>query len=131
MKVGDISSLTKVFTKEDIVKFSGFSLDSNPIHFDESYAANTQFKACIAQGPMVASLIGGVLGSRLPGNGTIYLSQSSKFLKAVFVNDEVTAHVQISNIRIDKPIITLRTWVTNQHNEIILDGEAVVLYLKP
>jgi 3-hydroxybutyryl-CoA dehydratase len=129
MKKGDRSSITRTFTKDDVVRFSGFSKDSNPIHFNEEYASKTVFRKCIVQGPMVSSLIGGILGSTLPGNGTIYLSQNSKFLKPVFINDTVTAHVEVTHIRTDKPIITLRTWVTNQEDECVLDGEAIILLM--
>lgn len=130
MKVGDKANITKKITKEDILNFSSFSLDSNPIHFNEEYASGTRFGKCIAQGPMILSLIGGVLGSQLPGNGTIYLSQTSKFLKPVFSEDEVTASVEITDKKEDKPIYVLRTLVKNQHGELVLEGEAVILYLK-
>lgn len=129
MKVGDKSSLTKVFNKEDVLIFSKISMDTNPIHFDSDYAANTRFKSCIVQGPMVASLIGGVLGSHLPGNGTIYISQTTRFIKPVYIGDKVTANVEVIKIRKEKPIVTLRTWVINQNDDIVLDGEAVILYL--
>jgi acyl dehydratase len=129
MKIGDKASLTKKFSKEETEMFSTFSLDSNPIHFNELYAAGTKFKRCIVQGPMVASLIGGVLGSKLPGNGSIYVSQNTKFLKPVFVGDTVTANVEIKDIREDKPVITLRTWVVNEAGDCVIDGEAVILFI--
>ena len=128
-KLGEKASLVKKISMEDVLNFSEFSLDSNPIHFDENYAARTNFKKCIVQGPMVSSLIGGVLGSKLPGNGTIYLSQTTKFLKPVFIGDEITANVEVVSVREDKPIVKLRTWVVNQNNECVLDGEAVVLII--
>ena len=128
-KIGSKSSLIKKFEKEEVLEFSKFSMDKNPIHFDDEFARNTIFKKCIVQGPMVSSLIGGILGSTLPGKGTIYLSQFSKFIKPVFIGDMVIANVEVLSIRDDKPIITLRTWVDNQNGECVLDGEAVVIIL--
>lgn len=130
MKVGDKASVSRKFSREDVLSFSGFSGDSNPIHFDEDYASKSIFKKCIVQGPMVSSLIGGILGSELPGNGTIYLSQFAKFLKPVYIDDEVTATVEVISVRKDKPIVTLRTWVSNSKDECVLDGEAVILFLE-
>jgi acyl dehydratase len=130
MKVGDKASLSKEFSKEEVLMFSKSTMDENPIHFDEAYASNSRFKKCIVQGPMVISLVGGVLGSTLPGNGTIYLSQFTKFLKPVFIGDNVTANVEVLKIREDKPIITLRTWVENQYGDCVIDGEAVVMLIK-
>lgn len=129
MKIGDTASSTKIIRREDVINFSALTLDSNPIHYDEDYASTTRFTKCIAQGPMISSLIGGVLGSKLPGNGTIYLSQNLKFLKPVFIDDEVTASVEIIDKKADKPIYTLKTSVKNQHDELVIDGEAVVLFI--
>lgn len=129
MVVGSRSSITRKFTRQDVLKFSGFSGDTNPIHFDEKYAATSIFGRCIVQGPMVSSLIGGILGSTLPGNGTIYLSQTSRFLKPVYVDDTITANVEVTKIRQDKPVITLRTWVVNEKDECVLEGEAVILLM--
>ncbi len=129
MKVGSKASIKKIFHQEEVLSFSKSSMDENPIHFDQAYAANTIFKKCIVQGPLVASLIGGVLGSELPGQGTIYMAQTSKFLKPVFIDEEITVNVEITNIRDDKNIITLRTWVIKEDGSCALDGEAVVKYL--
>jgi acyl dehydratase len=125
INIGDHRLLTKTFSKHEVDVFSSCSMDANPIHFDEEYASATQFGRCIVQGPMVVSLIGGILGSTLPGNGTIYLSQFTKFINPVFLGDTVTAHVEVIKIREDKPIITLRTWVENHNNLLVIDGEAV------
>ncbi len=129
MKIGNKASIKKTFNQEEVMSFSKSSMDANPIHFDQTYAASTQFKKCIVQGPLVASLIGGILGSEVPGRGTIYMSQSSKFMKPVFINEEITVNVEITHIREDKNIITLRTWVIKEDGSCALDGEAVVLFL--
>ena len=128
-KVGDKASQKKKFSEQEVVNFSAVSGDKNPIHFDENYAAQSQFGQRIVQGPMVISLVGGILGSKLPGPGTIYLSQETSFLKPVFIDQQLIAKVEITNVREDKPIITLRTWVENDKNETVVDGKAVIFFL--
>lgn len=129
LKVGDKASLTKIFSENNVLKFSLLSGDENPIHFDQEYAATTRFKKRIVQGPYVAALFGGILGSEVPGPGTIYINQNTNFIAPVFIGDTVTANVEIISIREDKPIIKLRTWAT-KNDEIVMDGEATILFLK-
>jgi acyl dehydratase len=76
---------------------------------------------------LAASLISTVLGTELPGTGTVYLSQNSRFVAPVYPGDIVTARVTVTNIRDDKPIVTLETICENQDGEVLIKGEAVVL----
>lgn len=128
-KVGDKASQLKVFSENEVLDFSKLSGDRNPIHFDKEYASKTRFGQRIVQGPMVISLVGGILGTELPGPGTIYLSQETSFNKPVFIGQKLIAWVEILNIREDKPIVTLRTWVENDKGEIVVDGTAVIFYI--
>ena len=128
-EIGQKVSIEKVFNEEEVLNFSKMSMDDNPIHFDKDYAQNSRFKQRIVQGPFVTSLIGGLLGSKLPGPGTIYINQNTQFLKPVFIGDKVTASIEIKEIREDKPVIKLRTWVEKENGELVIDGEAVVLFL--
>lgn len=127
LKVGDTASLTKTITDADIRAFAEVSGDRNPIHLDDEYAATTRFGRRIAHGMLAASLISTVLGTELPGVGTVYLSQSTRFLAPVFPGDAVTARVTVTNIREDKPVVTLKTTCENQNGELLIKGEAVVL----
>lgn len=100
--------------------------DDNPIHLDEVYAKNSIFKGRIAHGFHVGSLISAVIGQKLPGNGTIYLSQSMRFLAPVRINDIITASVEI----IDFPKqdrVSLKTICVNQQGEVVIEGEAYVI----
>jgi len=126
-KIGDSASISKTITDADIHAFADVTGDHNPIHLDDEYAATTRFGGRIAHGMLSASLISGVLASELPGAGSVYLSQTLKFVKAVFPGDTVTARVTVTGIRDDKPIVTLKTVCVNQHNELVLKGEATVL----
>lgn len=129
-KIGQRASQKKKFTQEEVLSFSKLTSDDNPIHFDEEYASNTRFKRTIVQGPMVVSLIGGILGSQLPGPGTIYISQETKFLKPVFIEEFVTAWVEVVKIREDKPVVTLKNWIEKDNGEIVIEGQSVILFLE-
>jgi acyl dehydratase len=127
-KVGDKATLSRTITDEDIRDFAEVVGDNNPIHLDESFALKSRFGRRIAHGMWGGALISAVLGTRLPGAGTIFLSQSLKFLSPVFPGDTITAQVTLSNIREDKPILTFETICKNQNNDICIKGEAKVLF---
>lgn len=125
-KVGDKATLTKAFTEEEVRQFAEMSCDKNPIHLDEEFAKNTPFGTRIVHGMLFSSMFSGILGQQLPGEGTIYLEQNLKFKKPVLIGEELTATVEITNIREDKPIVTCATTCTNAKGEVVLDGTAVV-----
>jgi 3-hydroxybutyryl-CoA dehydratase len=127
LKTGDSASLTKTFSDEDVRKFAEISGDTNPVHLDDDFAAGTPFKRRLVHGMLTAGLISAVLGTKLPGPGSIYLSQSIAFRAPVFIDDTVTATVTVARNREDKPILTLETVCKNQDGEVVLDGEAVLL----
>ena len=127
IEIGATASLTKQITDEDVVTFAQISGDHNPVHLDEAYAQQTPFGRRIAHGALTGALISAVLGQQLPGIGTIYLSQSYKFKAPVFIGDEITAKVEVTKFRPDKRITTLQTNIYNQNNELVLEGEAVVI----
>lgn len=125
-KVGDTASVSKIFTDEDVLEFSNLSLDQNPIHLDQSFAENSIFGKKIAHGMLVASLFSGLLGMKLPGEGSIYLGQTLSFTAPIYIGDKITATVEVINIRPDKPIVTLRTVCVNSEGLVVIEGEAVV-----
>ncbi len=126
-KVGDTSSFTKSISGADIQEFAALVGDANPVHLDENFASKTRFGRCIAHGMWGAALISTVLGTRLPGPGTIYLSQTMSFQAPIFPGDVVTARVTVTKVRKDKRIVTLDTICENQDGKLLLKGEAVVL----
>lgn len=118
------------FIDQNVVdKFAELSGDKNPIHINRDFAKKSIFGNTIVHGIYIASLFSKILGNNLPGKGSIYLGQSLKFIKPIFVNEKVKIDVSIINIREDKPIITLRTICYNSNNEIAVDGEAVMKIL--
>ncbi len=126
IKVGDSASLTKSFSDTDVRSFAEISGDKNPLHLDDDYAAQTQFERRLVHGMLTAGLISAILGTKLPGEGSIYLSQSFNFRAPVFIGDTITARVTITKIREDKPIITAETICENQDGVVVLEGEAVL-----
>jgi 3-hydroxybutyryl-CoA dehydratase len=127
LEVGDKATFRKTITDGDISMFAGATGDTNPYHFDDLYAFNGRFKKRIAHGMLVTGLISTVLGTRLPGPGTIYLSQKIDFKKPVFIGDTITAVVEVTKIHESKPIVTLTTNCYNQDGGTVVEGEAVVL----
>jgi len=126
VKVGDKASVTKAFTEADVKQFAEISLDKNPIHLDAEYAKNTIFQQRVVHGALVASLFSGVIGMDLPGEGTIAMGQTVKFLRPVFIGDEVTASVEVASIVEGKPIVVLKITGTNSKGEVVIEGEATV-----
>jgi 3-hydroxybutyryl-CoA dehydratase len=123
--IGQQATITENFTAEKVLSFAQLSGDFNPIHIDEAYSKKTHFKKCIVHGTYVTSVIGTVLGTKLPGLGTVLISQEHNFLKPVFVGDTVTLSAEIIEIKTDKKIIFLAIKGINSNNEVIISGKAV------
>lgn len=128
ISVGEVAEISRTITDEDVRTFADLTGDHNPVHLDEHYASATRFGRRVAHGMLTASLISSVLANRLPGEGSVYLSQSLKFVAPVYLDDTVTARVTVIAIREDKPIATLETTCLNQRGETLVKGEAVVLF---
>jgi acyl dehydratase len=125
--VGDVAEVTHTVTADAIREFVAASGDDNPIHSDAVFAAGTRFGRVIAPGMLTGSFVSGVIGTRLPGPGTIYLSQNLRFLRPVYVGDRVTARVEVAERVPERNRLRLRTICVNQDGEHLLDGEAWVL----
>ncbi len=128
LEVGNKASITKRFESGDVDAFAQVSGDTNPIHLDDTYAKRSIFKQRVVHGALVNSLFSNLLGNVLPGKGTIYCKQNTSFTKPVFLNDDITATVEITTIDHQKHRIYLTTTATNQHNDIVIKGDAMVLY---
>lgn len=130
LNVGMTANLTKTINEDDVFKFAELTGDFNPIHINEEEAEKSIFKHRIVHGCLLNGLISAVIGTHLPGIGTIYLEQDSKFLKPVYLNDTVTVKVEVKDIiNLEKGIYRLNTLVYNQKGETVIEGYAVVKYL--
>lgn len=124
--IGDSASTTKTITLDDIALFSVISGDINPAHLDADYAATDLFHHIIAQGVLTAGLISAVLGTKLPGPGTIYLGQDLQFRAPVSPGDTITATVTVTDRVPDKHRVILDCHCTNQHGVEVIRGKATV-----
>ena len=129
IKVGDKFSKSKQITDSVVRAFAELSGDYNPIHLDEEFARTTRFGRRIAHGMISGALISAVLGYEFKERRVVYLSQNLKFVAPVFLDDTVTATATVTNIREDKPIVTLETICAKQTGEIVVRGEAVVMIM--
>ena len=129
LRIGQSDSFSKTISEYDVYGFAGLVGDFNSAHLNLVEAKKSIFGDRIAHGMLIGSLISTVLGTKLPGSGTIYLEQNLKFLKPVYFGDTVTAVATITQIiNPQKGIYRLDTIVKNQNEEIVVDGYAVVKY---
>jgi 3-hydroxybutyryl-CoA dehydratase len=126
LKVGQSYQKSFAITADLIERFADVTGDHNPIHLDEDYAGKSIFKQRVAQGMLQAGLLSGILGCHFPGVGTIYLSQTLKFIKPVFIKDQITLRLEVLEIINDKNQVRLGTLFTNQNGEAVVTGEALV-----
>jgi 3-hydroxybutyryl-CoA dehydratase len=127
--VGDKASFSKTISESDIYQFAGITGDFNPLHVDAEYAKQSIFKERVAHGILTAGFISSVLGMKLPGAHSVYLSQNLNFLAPVKIGDTVYSEVTVTE-KIDRnKIIRLETVVKNQHGVKVVDGEAVMMKL--
>jgi len=126
IKIGDSAEYAKTITEADILMFAAVSGDDNPVHINQEYAETTPFQTRIAHGMLTASLISTVVGTKLPGNGTIYLSQSTRFKAPVRIGQTVTARATVVEVFPEKKRVKLATQCLVQ-GKVILDGESLVI----
>jgi 3-hydroxybutyryl-CoA dehydratase len=126
LQIGDFAEFAKTISESDIYLYAGITGDSNPAHLNEEYAKKTFFKTRIAHGMLTAGFISTIMGTRLPGPGTIYLKQELKFLAPVHIGDTITARAEVVEIIADKNRVRFKTTCSNQKGTLVLDGEAIV-----
>jgi 3-hydroxybutyryl-CoA dehydratase len=126
LNTGDWAEFTKTISESDVYLFAGVTGDLNPAHVDETYARTTFFKTRIAHGMLLAGLISTVIGTQLPGPGTIYVRQELDFLAPVRFGDTITARAEVMEILAEKNRVRLRTTCVNQEGKAVVDGVALV-----
>lgn len=127
VQAGQVAEFSKTVTESDVVLFAGITGDFNPAHVDEVQASKSRFGGRIAHGMLSAGFISACIAMRLPGPGTIYLSQTLKFTRPVKIGDTVTARVEVLEWNEDKRRARLGTTCRNQRDEVVIDGEALVM----
>lgn len=125
-KVGAVARRTRTVRQRDIELFTEISGDRNPLHYDEALAARSRFGGLVVQGGVTSGLLNAVVAEDLPGPGSVFLEVAWKFLAPVRPDDVITAEVEVTAARDDKPVTTLATRIVNQDGTVVLDGTAVV-----
>jgi acyl dehydratase len=123
-KEGATAERSKTVGLRDIELFTEITGDRNPLHYDERAAKESLFKGLIVQGGVTSGMLNAIVAQHLPGPGTVFLGMELKFVKAVYVGETITAHVEITSVRSDKPICTIAVSVRNQKGETCLTGTA-------
>lgn len=126
VQIGQKASRTKTLTLEDTKLFSKLTGDEQPIHYDYGLAKRLGHHAPIIHGGVTTGLFSAIVAHDLPGEGSVFLNVNWNFRKAVLVGDTITAEVEVLSIREDKPIVHLKTTVTNQDGDTCVDGTALV-----
>jgi 3-hydroxybutyryl-CoA dehydratase len=116
---------SQIITENDINAFSNISGDKNPVHIDEDYAKNSRYKKKIAHGLLSASFFSALFGTKLPGTGCVYVSQSLNFKRPVYIGDEVTASITVTKIDTTRKRVFFTTICTVKKKTVI-DGEAEI-----
>lgn len=124
------TEFTKSFSSEDVINFAIISDDNNPIHLDEKYASESIFEQRVVHGVLLVGMFSKIFGTIFPGNGTVYMSQITKFLKPAFIDQKITARVTLTSFNNDKKRGIFTTECFNNDGDLILTGEAKVLFPK-
>jgi len=125
--VGQSAEFTKTISESDVYLFAGITGDHNPMHVNDVYAKQSRFKERIVHGMLSSSLISTVIGTKLPGNGSIYVEQKLVFKAPVLFGDTISAKVEVEEVYMDKNRVKLRTYCVNQDGDIVLDGHAIII----
>jgi len=131
LRVGQSAQFSKTIAESDVYLFAGITGDFNPAHVDEEYAGKTFFETRVAHGMLTASFISTIVGTMLPGPGSIYVSQEVNFLAPVKIGDTITTTAEVAELLTEKKHIRLKTFSTNQDGTIVIDGQAVVSPPRP
>ncbi len=127
LSIGDTAYVEKTISESDVYLYAGITCDINPAHINKIEAEKGIFKKQVVHGMLSAGLISAVLGTQLPGPGTIYLGQELKFVKPVFFGDTIKATATVTEIKAEKNICKLSTICTNQNGEVVVEGVATAM----
>ncbi len=130
IKVGDRASRSRVVEAEDIIRFTAMTGDRNPLHYDADVAAASRFGGLIVQGGVTTGLLNALVAEDLPGPGSVFLNVNWDFRAPARPGDTLTATAEVVSVHASKPVCTMRTVITNQHGETLVEGTAVV-YREP
>ncbi len=129
--VGARATLERTFTADDVEAFAALTGDRNPLHFDPAFAASTRVGRLVVQGGLTTGLFNTIVAMELPGPGSVFLHQEWDYPAPVYVGDTVTAEVEVTAAREDKPITTLRCVARRTDGTEVLRGTCVTWTMLP
>lgn len=127
LSVGDAAQFTKTVSETDVAFFAAISGDFNPVHVDAEWAKTSRFGARVAHGPLTFALAAGVLGMRLPGVGTIAVSNHVEYRRPVYIGDTITTRGEVAELDVERNRARIALTWTNQDGTVVADGWAVVM----
>lgn len=122
LKIGDKVSMKRIASHEIVCQFAEISGDKNPVHLSEEYAKTTIFGSRIAHGMFCLGMVSNLIGTQLPGEGSILVNESVNYRKAVYLNDEIETTVEITKFIYEKNKVIMSINCYNQNGELVLDG---------
>jgi acyl dehydratase len=131
LQVGQRARRTKTVTARDVELYAEITEDRNPLHFDPDFAARTRFGRLVAQGGITSGMLNALVAMDLPGPGTVFMSQSLRYLAPTYLGDTLTAEIEVLAVKPDKPVCQLKATITNQDGTVVLEGECWTYTLRP
>lgn len=120
---------TKTIAESDISSFAQISGDFNPLHFDDEYASGMGFEKRIAHGMISSSIFSGLFGSKLPGPGSLFISQSFKYKKPVYIGDTIKAEIIVDSVNSNRRVVGFVT-TCKRNDEVVVCGDAKIFVPK-
>jgi acyl dehydratase len=131
LRVGQRARRTQTVLARDVELYAEITGDRNPLHFDAAFAAKTRFGRLVAQGGIAAGMLNALVAMELPGAGTVFMSQSLRYLAPTYLGDTLTAEVEVLSLKPDKPVCQLGATIVNQEGTEVLSGECWTYTLRP
>ena len=131
LRVGQRARRTQTVTAREVELYAQVTGDRNPLHFDAAFAAGTRFGRLVAQGGIAAGMLNALVAMDLPGAGTVFMSQSLKYVAPTYIGDTLPAEVEVLALKPDKPVCQLAVSVENQDGTRLLEGECWTYTMRP
>jgi acyl dehydratase len=131
LSVGQRARRSQTVTMRHLELYAEITGDRNPLHFDADFAARTRFGRLVAQGGITAGMLNALVAMDMPGPGTVFMSQSLKYLAPAYVGDTLTAEAEVLALKPDKPVCQLKVTIVNQAGTALLEGECWTYTLQP
>ena len=131
LRVGQRARRSQTVTAREVELYAQITGDRNPLHFDAAFAAGTRFGRLVAQGGIAAGMLNALVAMDLPGPGTVFMSQSLRYVAPTYIGDTLTAEVEVLSLKPDKPVCQLAVSVENQDGTRLLEGECWTYTMRP